>query len=157
MKSNLQIKSDLSISTLNERLLRCVLVQSKFKYLTWVERSANQYDGKKFYGVVNKNCFKIVPVVYGRNLFTPIFCGTLSDPEETGSLKIEQIDSPYMKNVKMTLLILLCGTLIAFIYSGDLTCLFAFASCFVVFVGFLLLNRNVRISANLIINESILQ
>lgn len=75
MKLNLPLNSDKSVDDFFEYLVRTVVIQEKFKYLTWIESSSGRYVGKLFYGLVNKDSFKIVPLIYGKNFFTPVILG----------------------------------------------------------------------------------
>lgn len=156
MKSEVSLISDKSACALFEYLLRVVMIQRKFEYLAWIESSSKQYAGKEFYGLVNKDSFKIVPLIYGKNFFTPVILGVLKNQEKQKSLEITFIDSPYMKAVKIILSILLFGTLIAFVSSGDMICLFPLGSCLIVLITFLLLNRRAKNAVTLTISKSIL-
>ena len=57
------LNSDKSVDDFFEYLVRTVVIQEKFKYLTWIESSSGRYVGKLFYGLVNKDSFKIVPLI----------------------------------------------------------------------------------------------
>lgn len=52
MKLNLPLNSDKSVDDFFEYLVRTVVIQEKFKYLTWIESSSGRYVGKLFYPII---------------------------------------------------------------------------------------------------------
>lgn len=155
MKLNLSLNSDKSVDDFFEYLVRTVVIQEKFKYLTWIESSSGRYVGKLFYGLVNKDSFKIVPLIYGKNFFTPVILGVIKRSPKQKSLEITFVDSPHMKVVKIILFTLLLGTIFAFSGSKDIICVFPFSLSLVILIFFLLFNHHAKNDAALTISKSI--
>lgn len=99
--------------------------------------------------------FKIVPLIYGKNFFTPVILGVIKSSPKQKSLEITFVDSPHMKVVKIILFTLLLGTIFAFSESKDIICVFPLSLSLVIFIFFLLFNHHAKNDAALTISKSI--
>lgn len=74
------------------QLLQAVVKETKhYKYETWIE---NKTPGKKYYGEISDSSFSIVPLVSGRNYFTPILRGEMKNCAEGMELRVKACNSP---------------------------------------------------------------
>lgn len=102
-----------------------------------------------------QQAFKIVPLIYGKNFFTPVILGVIKRSPKQKSLEITFVDSPHMKVVKIILFTLLLGTIFAFSGSKDIICVFPFSLSLVILIFFLLFNHHAKNDAALTISKSI--
>ena len=88
MKEYYEISSIQSAAALSNRLKEQTLIQPRFRYLRWIDGGLE----KQYYGEVNDREFKISPYLEGRNFFTPVIEGGVSETD-TGSVLHYQITS----------------------------------------------------------------
>ena len=72
-------------------LTTIVHIDSKRHYRRWIEET--HFSGYYFYGNVTRNSFRVVPIIGGRNYFTPIFVGNY-DGTETTAIQMRMVSSP---------------------------------------------------------------
>ena len=91
MKKRIEINA--SSMQLLSRLLQLVDKKNPFKYLFWVKENYKN-TAFKYYGMVDGEKFKIVPIVIGRNFFTPIIKGSVEDKDGNTVVECSVRNSP---------------------------------------------------------------
>lgn len=123
MKDYYEISSTQSAETLLNRLKEQTLIQPRFRYMRWIDGGLE----KQYYGEVNDREFKISLYLEGRNFFTPIIEGGVSETDNGSALYYQITSSPDIKKTWFfigTMLLIFCVALLselndALVFAGD--------------------------------------
>lgn len=138
---NIILYSEVPLTVYLRILKQRTYKQKYFSYQPWIDESSKKFCMREFYGTIIGTNFKLVKIIYGKNFFTPVIYGQITNESKYTKVELFVKNSPYVKLACGCNFFICIVNIVLYLVTLDIVCVFSIIIAIMILMLFLILNN----------------